>query len=47
MKKLLMVLLIFLAVFTFIRTLERPEAAENPKEISVPIVENSLEIAHN
>lgn len=28
MRKLLLILLAFIAVFTFIRTLERPEAAE-------------------
>jgi len=40
MKKLILVLLMFLAVFTYIRTLEQPEAAENTVEIP-------MEIRHN
>jgi hypothetical protein len=34
MRKLLLVLLAFIAVFTFIRTLEKTEAAEIPQEYS-------------
>jgi len=38
MHKLLLILLAFIAIFTFIRTLEKPEAAElgeNPREIEL------------
>jgi len=38
MQKLILILLAFLAVFTYIRAFERAEAEEIPVEISVEIV---------
>jgi len=39
MKRLILILLAFLAVFTYIRTFEKAEAGEIPLEIPVEIVQ--------
>ena len=44
MRKLFLILLAFIAVFTYIRTLEKPEAAElggNPREARAEIIINN------